>query len=519
MRAGRFVTYLARAFALYLLYIISRNGTFYDAFLALSGAFLIILAYRAGRGLTGAVGRRPLKSAANPAASPGTLLKLASSRRWGVRMAVASNTSSPREALAMLGSLEKKRFRDSEPLHLVNRALAANPSADSEVLASVACCDDWQARNFVAQHPNASQDIISTLSSDSSWETRSLVAERSDSPGTLSILAEDMDSRVRSVVASNNHVPPGTLSSMASDLDWLVRSAVVQNSSTPEEALLRLAVDRKTQVRELALARLESDPPSPECLSSAADSPKWGLRTYVAGHESTPVDALERLYSQQVAGEYDPEGLGVYGVMVALAGNKSTPPDVLARIAYSEDNLLSRLKGKSAANIRKAVAANPSAPSGALSMLLRDVDPGVREAARLNTATPLEEIARAREEGVAGRGGAPTGPPGSAVQQSAHAPSAEFHGYSGRDLMSEQLASAGGSAASSADNALARWSLGLGLAGYFLGAPLVAAAGLVCGHVHLSRTTQGPGSGRGLAISGLVAGYITWFSYLYWTLS
>lgn len=60
------------------------------------------------------------------------------------------------------------------------------------------------------------------------------------------------------------------------------------------------------------------------------------------------------------------------------------------------------------------------------------------------------------------------------------------------------------------------WIAGLGL--------VLAIAGVVCGHMALSKikNTEGPWSGRGLAIAGLIVGYvgIAWGAiYLAWTIS
>lgn len=68
------------------------------------------------------------------------------------------------------------------------------------------------------------------------------------------------------------------------------------------------------------------------------------------------------------------------------------------------------------------------------------------------------------------------------------------------------------------DTALARWAMGLGLFSYFLDLPGVAIGAIVCGHMHLNRTTAGPGKERGFAITGLVAGYVTLLIYLSWRL-
>jgi hypothetical protein len=68
------------------------------------------------------------------------------------------------------------------------------------------------------------------------------------------------------------------------------------------------------------------------------------------------------------------------------------------------------------------------------------------------------------------------------------------------------------------DVRLAAWSLGLGLLGYLLALPLVAAGALVCGHLHMNVTSTGPGKGRGMAAAGLIAGYVTWLIYISWRL-
>lgn len=58
------------------------------------------------------------------------------------------------------------------------------------------------------------------------------------------------------------------------------------------------------------------------------------------------------------------------------------------------------------------------------------------------------------------------------------------------------------------------WSLGLGIAAYVLAAPGLSIPAVICGHLHLSKTTAGPGKSRGLAIGGLVLGYLAFAIYL-----
>jgi len=57
---------------------------------------------------------------------------------------------------------------------------------------------------------------------------------------------------------------------------------------------------------------------------------------------------------------------------------------------------------------------------------------------------------------------------------------------------------------------LAIWSLALGLGSFAMAGPLASIPGVICGHLALRRIRQSNGviQGRGMAIGGLVAGYI-----------
>ncbi len=60
---------------------------------------------------------------------------------------------------------------------------------------------------------------------------------------------------------------------------------------------------------------------------------------------------------------------------------------------------------------------------------------------------------------------------------------------------------------------LSTWAFGLALASYLLGLYGLAIPALICGHIHLSKTPRGPGNQRGIAIAGLVMGYMALVVY------
>lgn len=58
-------------------------------------------------------------------------------------------------------------------------------------------------------------------------------------------------------------------------------------------------------------------------------------------------------------------------------------------------------------------------------------------------------------------------------------------------------------------NALAGWSVALGPLSYFLAMPLLGVVAVICGHLYWSGTQAGQGSHRGLALCGIISGYVS----------
>lgn len=468
------------------------------------------------------ISRRRLSLAQDPSASPEALLSLASDRRWDVRAAVAANAAAPPEALMLLASVKKKRFRSPKPITELRVNLACNASSGPEVLAAVATVGGWEARNLVAQHLAVRQETLSMLASvDLWWKTRTWVAKRSESADVLALLAKDYDWRVRTSVAGNRFATPDTLTTLSADDDWDVRREVAQNDSTPEGVLGSLLADKKLQIRKLASDKLTEGQPSAGLLRSLALSPEWLHRKYAAGHRDTPIEMLEQLYAIPGVGDSDPNlsvASGEHLVLIALAGNVSSPEDMLSRLAYSTSTIAGMIRGNPAADIRKQVASNSSTPEDALSSLLSDESAAVRAAAISNPRTPVSEIAR--KHGKQDLDGHDISNNITSGERAAALETEELERLVNRPQDGLEYASLSGSSReheqSSESNALAGLSLAFGIVGYLLAAPLIAVVGLVCGHAHLSEKAPGPGSGRGMAVFGLIASYVTWAIYISW---
>jgi hypothetical protein len=76
--------------------------------------------------------------------------------------------------------------------------------------------------------------------------------------------------------------------------------------------------------------------------------------------------------------------------------------------------------------------------------------------------------------------------------------------------MSETIPPIGGSPTASKNSALAIWSLVLGILSLICCTVFSAIPGIICGHMALSRIKQSAGAlqGRGMAIGGLITGYL-----------
>ena len=112
-----------------------------------------------------------------------------------------------------------------------------------------------------AARDSLSHAELGALAQSRHREVRVLMAARPDVPlGVLAALATDSCHRVRAAVAGNPRAARSLIERLCTDHHPEVARGLLQNQAVSREVLAALAGHRKSDVRELALARLEAAP-------------------------------------------------------------------------------------------------------------------------------------------------------------------------------------------------------------------------------------------------------------------
>ena len=254
-----------------------------------------------------------------------------------------------------------------DPDRYVRISVAGNTKTPREALAALAIDKDGWIRSLVAGNWNTPPETLADLAVGGGIDIRIALAINRNTPQkTLAVLAGDKDEIVRYKVVGNEKTLPETLAVLAGDKDEGVRLKVAQNPKTLPKTLAALAGDKEKTVR---IAVAENPNTSPKTLAGFA-ALTGDIRRYIAKNTNLPTELFTAL-----AGDREKE------VRRNIAENQKTPP-----------GLLTFLAGDRETDVRNVVAHNPKAPRKALTALSGDPDKYVRWAVARNPKTPRETL-------------------------------------------------------------------------------------------------------------------------------
>lgn len=320
-----------------------------------------------------------LSQAESPWTDSAVLSDLADHPDQSVRLAVASNPTTPPDALARM-AVDPRITRETLG------AVAANPNTPPPVLHGIAFAtlpignEDalYDAAHEAIRNPSLPLEDFAALASDESVEIRAGIAENpscpveilralSTDPGTA-----DGNPLARSGCAGNPAIPSDILSRLLRDDDWRVRRAAAGNPVVPVavlEGFASLGYWNSTSSGYVDTFVLEG----------------------VANNPRTPRDVLAWLYAHRTECELVQASDLSWSVFLGgMSSNPNTPPEILAELATSSDE-----------SIRSRVAANESAPPQVLARLASDPRPVVRRAVHRNPTASSADRKTAQMLGLA----------------------------------------------------------------------------------------------------------------------
>lgn len=276
----------------------------------------------------------------------------------GVRGSAASNTNAPLSVL-------KKLAKDSDAS--VRIEVAKNPTTPLAILEDLSRDSDADVVEAVAENPNASADLKMALFDSLKKNREAKIAS------TISKI-QYSDTKARERIAESSEYPE-VLDVLANDAEESVIREVAKNKHASQETLIRLH-DVRTEGGIFAGGQpvygeeLGSNPSTPpDVLAEIADSYLSELQIAVAGNESAPITALEKL-----GHKWSDES-----VKAAVARNAFTPVNVLAELAQDRS-----------VEVKTAVAKNASTPVNVLAELAKDPSFDVKTAVADNKATTAD---------------------------------------------------------------------------------------------------------------------------------
>ena len=257
----------------------------------------------------------------------------------------------------------------------VFEALAKNPSCPVEMveplLKSMA---DLIKKNGHGSYfaPQRLNDIVNTSafpatvlqslvkSKDSALRHAAATAQ-SNTPLSFSVFGNDTDYVVRLAVAENQAAPLDLRSqlflTLSKDKDWNVRKAVAASSGCPADLLAVLMKDRKSEVKDVAIARSNSTVAAVHHTDSG---------TVLVGSPSKPMPDFEALARSTS-----------YADQLLAVEHQGCPPSFLELLADHNDD-----------RIRIRVALHPNCTVDVLKKLSSDVEAWVRRAVAYHLMCP-----------------------------------------------------------------------------------------------------------------------------------
>lgn len=320
-----------------------------------------------------------LFQAESPWTDAAVLSDLAEHPDKSVRLAVASNPTTPPEALARM-AVDPRTTRETLD------AVAANPNTPPPVLHGIAFAtlpidnEDalYDAAYEAIRNPSLPLEDFAALASDESVEIRGRVAKNPSCPvEILRVLSTDRDT---------------------ADGNPLARIGCAANLNIPSDILGRLLHDDHNRVRRAAAGNPRVPVPVLEGFASLEywrSTPGGFVDTFVlegvANNPQTPRNVLAWLYNHRTECHLGQAGDLSWSVFLGgMSSNPNTPPEILAELATSSDD-----------SIRSDVAANESTPPHVLARLASDPRPFVRRAVYRNPTASSADRETAQMLGLA----------------------------------------------------------------------------------------------------------------------
>ena len=305
-----------------------------------------------------------LAIATNPRADPALLSALAGSEHIEIRELVATNPSTPADALE---HLVRQRPGSWHPSVRVGLRVLQNAKAPPRLLEAVAMDEvarrgdfddgdvaltyiDWAVahpkapsrllakierelttggksretiRTVIARHRKASPRLLLRMSTDPSWRVRAAVARNpKTTPQLLDRIGNDRNRRVRAAAADHPATPPGLLATLAHDAVAQVRRSVAHNGSTPRSALDLLSLDNAGDVTAAAAGNPGTSPSAANAAQRRLiDTDDEFRRHALFWREDTDADLLLELAQ-------DLDGL----MLFCVAGHPNTPHEAFEHL-------------------------------------------------------------------------------------------------------------------------------------------------------------------------------------------
>ncbi|MEA5598133.1 hypothetical protein [Rivularia sp. UHCC 0363] len=219
---------------------------------------------------------------------------------------------------------DKLRVLAYESIEL-GRLVAANPSAQAELLRELASSQDKATRENVTKNPNTPTDILLKLAGDfpsSFFANPVLSLLMLENPN----LATDISYWSLLKLLKQDVAPEWFLACAAMHSNSLVLEAVAKHKQASEHVLEQLAIKSRYDP-ELGLCIAQRKDVSPQILEKLAEHGASSVRLYLATYPKVPVRVLEILVDNP-----EPNWNLRVAIETSIAKNPNTPLNVLEKL-------------------------------------------------------------------------------------------------------------------------------------------------------------------------------------------
>lgn len=316
--------------------------------------------------------------AASESIDPTELDTLANHANKYIRTRVARNAATQAPTLARLST-------DTDPY--VRSAVAAHPHTSVETLAEMSDASDPDSyvRRALAANPHTPAAALAPATSDDYFTRKSLAGNPSADPDVLRTLAADRDTTIVEKVATNPATPEDVILALIAHHSESVAHALARRNLDPNPTQWRTISVHKQVGRRF------------ENVTKRIPIEQGGRfsRTLIEAMTASPHRSLLLLAASQPDAPHEVLGaLAVHEdmwVRARVAENAGTPPALVVQMAHheAEARLLPMLAARPdlpdeaivAIAVRNVPTAHHALPERAVEVLLADADPHVRRRA------------------------------------------------------------------------------------------------------------------------------------------